>query len=66
MLLDQVLTSKKGLVGNMKARGSLRCSKHETVELRNLHGRKKTVSRVAMLDFSRTNFNLFRDLLGGI
>lgn len=51
MLLDQVLTSKKGLVGNMKARGSLRCSEHETVEFRNLHGRKKAVSRIAMLDF---------------
>lgn len=61
-----VLTNKKCLIGNTKVRSSLRCSKHETVEFRNLHRRKKAVSRIAILHFRRTNLDLFRDLLAGI
>lgn len=50
----------------MKAEGSLGSSDHEAVEFEILHGRNKAISRTAVLDVRRTNFDLFRDLLGGI
>ena len=34
VLLDLVLTNKEGLVGDVKAGGSLDCSDHEVVEFR--------------------------------
>lgn len=57
VLLDLVL-SNKGLVVDVKARGSLGCSDHEIEEFRILSGRNKAVSRIATLDFKRANFVL--------
>ena len=66
VLLDLVLTNKEGLVENVKVGSSLGCSDHEMVEFRILHGGSRAVSRITVLDFTRANFGLFRDLLGGI
>ncbi|GAB0204618.1 mitochondrial enolase superfamily member 1 [Grus japonensis] len=66
VLLDFVLMNREGLVGDVKAGGSLGCSDHETVEFRILHGSSRAVSRIRSLDFRRTNFGLFKDLLGRI
>lgn len=41
------------------------CSDHKMVEFRIMGGSSKVVSRIATLDFRRTNFDLFGDLLGG-
>ncbi|GAB0206941.1 hypothetical protein GRJ2_003159700 [Grus japonensis] len=66
VLLDLVLTNKEGLVGDVKAGGSLGCSDHEMVEFRILRGRSRAISRITTLDFRRANFGLFKDLLGRI
>ncbi|GAB0206764.1 mitochondrial enolase superfamily member 1 [Grus japonensis] len=66
VLLDLVLTTKEGLVGDVKVGGSLGCSDHEMVEFRILRGRSRAVSRITTLDFRRANFGLFKDLLGRI
>jgi len=58
--------SKEGLVEYVKAGGSLSCSDHEMVEFRILGGGSTTMSRIKTLDFKRANFDLFKDLLGGI
>lgn len=50
----------------MKVVGSFECSNHEIVELRILHGRNKAISGIAILDFRRANFDIFKDLLAGI
>jgi len=60
------LTNKGGLAEDVKAGGSLGCSDHEMVEFRILHGRSRVISRITPLDFRRTKFGLFMDLLGGI
>ena len=66
MLLDLVLTNKEGLIRDVKAGGSLDCSGHEVVEFRILHGGSKAINRFTALDLRRTNFVLFKDLLGRI
>jgi len=58
VLLNLVLTNKEGLIGNVKAKGSLGCSNHEIVDFRILHGSENVVSRTAVLDFRRANFHL--------
>ncbi|GAB0177853.1 hypothetical protein GRJ2_000250600 [Grus japonensis] len=63
-MLDLVLTNKKGLVGDVKLKGSLGCSDHEMVEFRILRAAKKVHSKLTTLDFRRAGFGLFRDLLG--
>lgn len=65
-LLDLVLINKEGLVENVKARGRLGYSDHDTVEFRILHGRNKRISRIAIPDFTRPYFDLFKNLFGGI
>ncbi|GAB0180284.1 hypothetical protein GRJ2_000493700 [Grus japonensis] len=65
-MLDLVLTSKEGLVGNVKLKGSLGCSDHETVEFKILRAAKRAHSKVTTLDFRRADFGLFRDLLGRV
>lgn len=52
----------------MKGRGSLGCSDQETVEFKILSGRNKTkaIRRIGALDFRRADFDLFKDLHGGI
>ncbi|XP_048787424.1 uncharacterized protein LOC125686903 [Lagopus muta] len=66
VLLDLILTNREGLVREVKVRGSLGCSDHEMVEFKILSGRSKAKSRIAILDFRRANFDLFRDLLGAV
>ncbi|GAB0190901.1 hypothetical protein GRJ2_001555400 [Grus japonensis] len=62
-LLDLMLTNNKGLVGDMKVKGSLGCSDHEMVELRILRGGSRIKGRLTTLDFGRADFGLFKDLL---
>jgi len=65
-LLDFVLTNKEGLVEDVKVGGRLGCSDHEMVEFSFLRGGSKVISRIKTLDLRRTNFGLFKELLGGI
>ena len=58
-----MLTSGEGLLGDVKAGGSLGCSKHEMVKFRILHGGSRAISRTTALDYRRANFGLFKDLL---
>ncbi|PKU33645.1 glycerol kinase [Limosa lapponica baueri] len=64
-MLDLVLTNKEGLVGNVKLKGSLGCSDHETVEFKILRVVRRVHSKLTTLDFRRTDFGLFKDLLVG-
>ncbi|PKU47795.1 hypothetical protein llap_1904 [Limosa lapponica baueri] len=66
VLVDLILTNKHGLVWDVKTGGSLGCSDHEIVDFRILRQRSKAISRITTLDFRRTNFGLFEDLLSGI
>jgi len=50
-MLDLVLTSKEGLVWNVKAKGSLGCSDHEMVEFKILRAARRVHSKVSILDF---------------
>jgi len=61
--LDLVLTKKKGLVRNMKLKGSLGCSDHEMVEFKILRAAMWVHSKLNALDFRRAHFGLFRHLL---
>lgn len=45
---------------------SLGCSYHEMVGFKILCGRSRAVSRITTTDFKIANFDLFKDLLGGI
>ena len=53
-------------VEDVKAGGRLGCSDHEMVEFRILHGGSRAISRIKTLDFMSANFDLFKELLGGI
>ena len=66
VLLDLVLTTKEGLVEDVKVGGSLGCSDHAMVEFRILRGRSRAISRITSLDFGRANVGLFKDLRGRI
>jgi len=66
VLLDFVLINGEGLVEDVKAGGSLGCSDHEALEFRILRGGSRAISRIKTLDFRRDNFDLFKELLGGI
>ena len=66
VLLDLVVTNTEGLVGDVKAGGSLGCSDHKLVEFRILHGGSRAISSIVTLDFRRANSGLFKDLLGRI
>ncbi|KAK4829766.1 hypothetical protein QYF61_006490 [Mycteria americana] len=63
-MLDLVLTNKEGLVGNMKLKGSLGCSDHETAVFKILRTLRRVHSKLTTVDFRRADFGLFRDLLG--
>ncbi|GAB0181809.1 hypothetical protein GRJ2_000646200 [Grus japonensis] len=65
-MLDIILTNKEGLVEDVKLKGSLGCSDHEMVEFRILRAARRAHSKLTTLDFSRTDFGLFRDLLGRV
>lgn len=49
--LKLALTSKEGMVSNMKLKGSLGCRDHEMVEFKILRASKRMCSKVAALDF---------------
>ena len=66
VLLDLAVSNGNGLVRNVKVGDSLGCSDHEMVEFKILCRRSKAISRVASLDFTRANYDLFKELLGGI
>lgn len=62
---------------HFKSRSSLRKCKtcegwrqplmnHEIAEFRILLGRNKTISRIAILDFTMANFDLYKDIFKGI
>jgi len=50
----------------VKVGDRLSCSDHEMVEFAIMCGGSRAISRIKTLDFRRTNFGLFRALLGGI
>ena len=65
-MLDLVLTIKERLVGNVKRKGSLGFSDHETVEFKILRAARRVHSMLTTLDFRRADFGLFRDVLGRV
>ncbi|GAB0186660.1 hypothetical protein GRJ2_001131300 [Grus japonensis] len=65
-MLDLVLTNKEGLVRNVKLKGTLGCSDHKMVEFKILRAARRANSKLTTLDFRRTDFGLFRDLLGRV
>ena len=60
-VLDCILTSKEGLVGDVKVKGILGCSDHKMVEFSIMRGRSRAKSNITGLDFG-----LFRYLLGRV
>lgn len=62
VILDLVLTDQEGLIGDVKV-GGLCCSDYEMIECRILRGGRKTTSRIAVVDSSKTSFGLFKVLL---
>ncbi|GAB0188096.1 hypothetical protein GRJ2_001274900 [Grus japonensis] len=62
-MLDLVLINKEELVGNVKLKGSLGCGDDEMVEFKILRAARRAHSKLTTLDFRRTDFGLFRDLL---
>jgi len=64
VMLDIVLTTKDGLVGNVKVKGSLGCSDHKMEESKILRAARRVRTKLATLDFRRADFGLLRDLLG--
>ncbi|GAB0199653.1 lysine-specific histone demethylase 1A [Grus japonensis] len=65
-MLDLVLTTKEGLVGNVKLKGSLGCNDHEMVEFKILRAARRAHSKLTTLGFRRADFGLFRHLLGRV
>jgi len=65
-MLDLVLISKEGLVGNVKLKGCLGCSDHKMVDFKILRAARRAHSKLTTLDFRRADFGLFRDLLGKV
>jgi len=51
---------------DVKVGDSVGCSDHEILEFRILHGGRRAISRIKILDLRRANLGLFKDLLGGI
>ena len=62
-MLDLILTTKEGLVENMKLKSSLGCSDHEMVQLWIQGAARREHSQLITLTFGRGDFGLFRDLL---
>jgi len=63
VLLDLILTNKENLVEVVKVEGNLGCSNSEMVKFRISRGRNRIPSRITTLDFSRTNFGVFKQFL---
>ena len=58
-----VNSHQEELVVDVKVRGSLGYSDHETLAFRTLRGSIKAKTRTTTLDFRRADFGLFRNLL---
>lgn len=59
-LLHQLLMNRKELAGDVKSNGSLGCSDHEIIELRNM---RKTAIKIMTMDYKRVNLGLFWKLI---
>lgn len=65
-MLDLVLTSREGLVGNVMLQCSLGCSDHEMVEFKIPRAVRRASSKITALDFKRTDTDLVRDSLSRV
>lgn len=65
-ILDSVLPTKEGLVGNGKLKVSLGCSDHELVEFEILSMERRAHCNLPILDFRKSFFGVSRDLLGRV
>ena len=65
-MLDLVLTSKEGLVGNVKLKGRLGCSDHKMEDFKMLRAVRRVQSKLTALNFRTADFGVFRDLLGRV
>lgn len=55
-LLDLTFINKGGLIGDLKAEGTIECSDNEMSELRILRGESQAKSKIITLDFRRADF----------
>lgn len=58
-MLDLVLSSKEGLVGNVTFKGNLGCSDREVMEFEILEAMRRAHSKLTVLDFKRSGFGLW-------
>ena len=65
VLLHLLLINEEEQLDDVKFKGSLACSDHETVELKFLRGLTKTNRRITAPNFRRAHPNLSRDYLLG-
>jgi len=65
-MLDLILINKEGLVGNVKLKGRFGCTDHEMVKFKILRAVRRAHSKLTTLDFRRTDYGRFRDLLGRV
>jgi len=65
-LLDLILTSKEGLTGVVKIKGSGGCSDHEVLEFPILRAGRRVKSKLTTLAFRREDFGLDKDVFGGV
>jgi len=54
-MLDLMLTNKEGLIGDVKAEGSLSCADHEMVEFKSPREASRAKSKLTTLDFRRAD-----------
>ena len=64
--LDHLFTNREGLVGDVVVGSCLGQSNHKMVEFSILGKVRKGISKTAVLDFQRVDFELFRTLVGKI
>ena len=65
-LLDLLFTDSEGVVGNVKAGDCLGQSNHEIVEISILGDVRRVISKTAILNFHRADFDLFRMLVARV
>lgn len=65
-VLDLILSDKERLVEIVKLNGSLGCRDQEMVQFRILMAMRREHSKLAILDFGRRDFGLFKGLLGRV
>ena len=64
--LDLLFTTREGLVGDVVVESCLGQSDHENVEFFILGEVSKGISKIAVLDFWRADFELFRTLVSRV